>query len=225
MTSKPVIAIDGPAASGKGTLARKLAQALSYAYMDTGTLYRSVALETLQAGGDPQQENDALQGVKTLQEKLNAAASPDQILGNPDLRTDEIGLAASRVAAQQPVRKALLDIQKDFAANPGDTYKGAILDGRDIGTVICPKADLKLFVTARDTVRAERRLKELQSKGIPVTYEAVLADMRDRDTRDAHTLDAHRAAGYETNVLDTSDLTPQEAFDKALQLSQAIIGH
>ena len=212
MTHKPIIAIDGPAASGKGTLARKLAAHLNYGYMDTGLLYRATAFKVLEAGQDPSDEGTA----KTAAQSLQLSD-----IDNEDLRRDEVGTAASKVAAQPTVRQALLEMQKNFAQNPGEGYDGAILDGRDIGTVIAPEADIKLFITASVEIRAQRRLKELQSKGIQVTYTTVLDDMQARDARDAHTLEAHTAEGYRTNVLDSSDLSPEEMFAHALALIQS----
>ena len=125
------------------------------------------------------------------------------------------------MAAIPEVRLTLLDVQKDFAYSPESRMNGVIMDGRDTGTVICPDADIKLFVTADLEVRAQRRLKELQSKGLSVTYSTVLDDMRDRDARDAHTLKAHEAKGYSTNVLDTTLMSPDEAFHKALEIINA----
>lgn len=213
-----VVAIDGPAASGKGTLARKIAQELNFAYLDTGALYRATAYEVTKAGGDPECGDDAAKAVKALNEKLSYAQDPSEILGNPALRTDETGSAASCVAAIQPVRDALLTLQKNFAQNPGDDKNGAILDGRDIGTVICPDADVKLFITASVEVRAERRLKELQSKGLSVTSEAVLKDMRARDERDASRQVAPMKPAEDAIVIDTSDLNAEAAYERALDI-------
>lgn len=145
-------------------------------------------------------------------------------MNNTSLKEDRIGTAASEVAAIPEVRAALLDIQKRFATSPEALANGAILDGRDIGTVICPNADVKLFITAELGVRAERRLKELQSKGLSATYSSVLEDMRARDARDAHTLNAHEAEGYSTNIVDTTLMTPDEAFDEALKIIMAAGG-
>lgn len=215
-----IIAIDGPAASGKGTLARKLAQQLGYPYMDTGKLYRAAAYELLEEGLSTKDKKDAIRAAKILAKKIENHGVED-ILNNTTLKEDRIGNAASQVAAIPEVRTALLDIQRQFAQSPEATVNGAILDGRDIGTVICPDADVKLFITAELGVRAERRLKELQSKGLSVTYSTVLEDMRARDARDAHTLNAHEAEGYSTNVVDTTLMTPDEAFDEALKIIKA----
>ena len=212
-----VIAIDGPAASGKGTLARKLAAHLNLALMDTGKLYRATAFEVLHEGLSIKDHKDCHDAAQILAKKIKSQGA-DEVLSNPRLTDDDIGTAASKVAAMQDVRKALLAIQQDFAKTPHMGKKGVILDGRDVGTVICPSADVKLFVTAELEIRAKRRLKELQSKGLSVTYSTVLEDMRERDNRDAHTLKAHEARGYVTNVLDTTHLSAEDAFKAALQI-------
>lgn len=215
-----IIAIDGPAASGKGTLARKLGEHLGYPVMDTGKLYRAAAFELLNEGLSVRDKIDAVKAARRLAEKI-ANLGAEDVLGNATLREDHIGTEASKIAAIPDVRAELLDIQRGFAKSPTARQKGAILDGRDVGTVICPDADVKLFVTANLDIRAQRRLKELQSKGLSATYSTVLDDMRDRDNRDAHTLKAHEAEGYSTNILDTSNLTPDEAFAAALKIIQS----
>lgn len=217
-----VIAIDGPAASGKGTLARALAKQLSFAYLDTGALYRAVGFEVLEAGGEPEDEATAVQGAEMLSEKI-AKDGPTAMLGNPALRTDNVGQAASKVASIQAVRDLLTDFQRNFAQAPGESYKGAILDGRDIGTVICPTADVKLYVQASMEIRAERRTKELQSKGIEVTKAHVLQDMRERDERDMHRQAAPLKPAQDAIVLDTSDCEPSEVLEKALKIIKASI--
>lgn len=212
-----IIAIDGPAASGKGTLAKRLAAHLNLAMMDTGKLYRAVAYEVLNEGLSIKDKKDIIRAAKMLAKKIKDQG-PDIILGNSTLREDRIGVAASKVAAIPEARAELLDIQRDFAKAPHNNKNGAVLDGRDIGTVICPDADVKLFVTADLDIRAKRRLKELQSKGLSVTYSTVLEDMRERDARDAHTLKAHESKGYGTNILDTSHLDADKAFEAALNI-------
>lgn len=207
-----IIAIDGPAASGKGTLARGLAEALNFAHMDTGALYRAVAFEVLEMGGDPEREDDALKGVVRLQENLKEGKPLD----NPDLRLDEVGSAASKVATLQKVREALVGVQRDFARAPGEGRDGAVLDGRDIGTVICPEAGLKLYITADDAVRAERRMKELQLKGLDVTYKAVLEDMRARDARDTAREAAPLKPAADAVIIDSSDLDATRMLKLAL---------
>ena len=209
--SNPVIAIDGPAASGKGTLARKIAAKMGYAYLDTGALYRTVAKHVLDQGRDPSIAANAIDAANWLQENVTP-----ELLANPAIRTDEVSVAAAKVADVPAVRQALLDLQRNFAQNPGITYKGAVLDGRDIGTVICPAAQVKLFVIADVAVRAERRLKELQSKGIAATYEAVLKDMRERDARDAGREAAPMKPAEDAVTLDSSALGPDEVLEKAL---------
>lgn len=221
--NKPVIAIDGPAASGKGTLARALAEKLGFAFMDTGALYRGVAFEVLEADNDPDSTTDAEKAALLLAQKIEHADKPADILGNPKLREEIVGQTASKVAALQEVREALLKLQRDFAANPGKSYKGAVLDGRDIGTVICPDADLKLFITAQMEVRAKRRLKELQSKDISVTYDAVLADMRARDARDSERSSAPLKPADDAVTIDTSSLSAEQVFDLAYKKALAMI--
>lgn len=222
MMSAPVIAIDGQAASGKGTLARKLADHLNFAYMDTGALYRGVALQCLHQNIDINNKDQII----TQAEKFVENYSPEYAL-NPDLRTDGTGQAASKVAAIPAVRAQLIDLQKNFAAAPNknqDTeYQGAILDGRDIGTVICPHANAKLFITASLEARAQRRTKELQSRAISTMYDTVLADMRERDTRDAQRQTAPMMAADDALILKTDDLNPDQVFDKAMEFIKSKI--
>lgn len=203
-----IIAIDGPAASGKGTLARRIAQALNFAYMDTGLLYRAVGYEVLKLEQNPEDEHVAMQGLASFKAHMN--------LDEPALRTDTTSNAAAKVAAIPQVRAALLSLQRDFANNPGELHEGAVLDGRDIGTVVCPDAQLKLFITAKDEIRAERRMKELQSKGIEVTKASVLEDLRARDARDSSRKTAPLQVSHDAVVIDTSDLNVEEAFEKAM---------
>lgn len=211
---KLIIAVDGPAASGKGTLSRALANILNLAHLDTGALYRGVAFEVVQTVGDPALETDAVNGANRFIARMAGA----DLLSNPALRRDDIGQAASKVAAVQKVRDLLIDFQKNFADHPAPLFNGAILDGRDIGTVIAPHAPVKLFVTASDTVRAERRLKELQSRGIESTYEAVLTDLRERDARDKSRSTAPLKAADDAITLDTSSLDAAQALQKALDV-------
>lgn len=213
-----VIAIDGPAASGKGTLARKLAKHFGYAYLDTGALYRAVGKAVRDAGGDPEDESDAVAAAQNLAKTLK----PED-LQNPALRTDAAGQDASRVAKFAGVRTALLQFQKDFAANPPEGVAGVVLDGRDIGTVICPDADVKLFVTASTEVRSKRRCLELTSKGIDTTMEAVLADMKERDARDSGRDTAPLKPANDAHILDTSDMDAEEAMDAALSIAKKSI--
>ncbi len=218
--SKPVIAIDGPAASGKGTLARNLAEELGFAHMDTGALYRATAFELLGSGLSERDEKDAVDAAQILVKKINNAESPADVLDNASLREDRIGQQASKIAAYPKVRTVLKDLQRSFVENPGKNFSGAILDGRDIGTIICPDAPLKLFVTASVEVRAKRRLKELQSKGLAVTYGAVLKDMRERDTRDAERKTAPMKPADDAIIIDSSDLNAGEMLEKAVFLAK-----
>ena len=208
-----LIAVDGPAASGKGTLARRLAAHFDYAYLDTGALYRAVALCVLRAGLDPADEAAAIDAARALDMALLDA--PDFAAA---LRTAATGAAASYVAAVPQVRAAILTAQRDFAHHPPDGKAGAILDGRDIGTVVCPDADKKLFITARAEVRAERRFQELQAQDNNVTLETVLADIEARDARDMNRATAPLKQAADAHLLDTSDLSIEEAFNAALAL-------
>lgn len=200
-----IIAIDGPAASGKGTLARRLAAHYGLPHLDTGLLYRAVAARCLGRLEDEAASEDA---ARTLDV---ATLDPEA------LRTAELGEAASVVAARPSVRAALLALQHRFAAQPG----GAVLDGRDIGTVICPKAEAKLFVTAAPEVRAARRFRELEGRGEPATFEAVLADIRKRDARDSARSSAPLVKADDAVLLDTSTLDIPSAFAAALSIVEA----
>lgn len=213
--NKMIIAIDGPAASGKGTLARALAEKLNFAYLDTGALYRMVGYTVLERGGDLEDTNDSIEAAEFLRDYFTP-----ELLDNPALREDAAGQAASKVATIPRVRQALLDLQKNFAQTPGNAYKGAILDGRDIGTIICPKAPLKLFITANVEIRTERRLKELQSKGLAATYDTVLKDMRERDTRDADRKTAPMKPADDAVIIDSSYSNADELLEKAVSLAK-----
>jgi cytidylate kinase len=196
----PVIAIDGPAAAGKGTLARKLAETFGFDYLDTGLIYRAVGQKIARTGQDPA---DA-----ALAEAAALALSPAD-LNATDLRSDQAAQAASKVAAIPAVRAALLDFQRRFASTPPGG-KGAVLDGRDIGTVVCPDAPVKIFVTASLEKRAERRLKELLSKGLDANKDAVFAEMRERDERDSNRSVAPLIPADDAYKLDTSDLDAEQ---------------
>ncbi|MDE1570552.1 (d)CMP kinase [Aquabacter sp. P-9] len=202
-----IIAIDGPAASGKGTLARRLAAHFDLPHLDTGLLYRAVGAQCLQE----RRLADEAASVAVAQALDVSALDPDA------LRTAAIGEAASVVAARPGVRAALLDLQRRFAAQPG----GAVLDGRDIGTVICPHATAKLFVTASPEVRAERRYRELVGRGESARFEDVLADIRIRDARDSGRASAPLAMAEDAALLDTSALGIAEAFAAALAVVDA----
>jgi cytidylate kinase len=202
-----VVAVDGPAAAGKGELTRRLARHFNLARLDTGLLYRAVGWAVLQAKLDPADESAALA-------KAQALAAAD--LENPDLRSEAAGSAASKVAAIPAVRTQLVDFQRNFAKNPPGRAQGAVLDGRDIGTVICPDASAKLFLTASAEIRAERRLKELQAKGVEAIRSAVLRDMMERDARDAQRSVAPLEPAKDAFVLDTSDLDADAVFAAAV---------
>ena len=200
-----LIAIDGPAASGKGTLARRLAAELGLRHLDTGLLYRAVGKKLLDAGRDPDEQRLAERAARDLRtEDLDEAG----------LRGDAVAEAASKVAAQPAVRAALLDFQRDFAHRP----PGAVLDGRDIGTVVLPDAAVKLFVTADADVRAQRRWNELQGRGVNVIYPAVLEDLRRRDARDSQRKSAPLKPAADAVLIDTSRMDAEEAFHHALSL-------
>ena len=207
-----VIAVDGPAAAGKGTLARRLAAELRLAHLDTGALYRATARDVLAAGIDP---NDA-EGAAAIAAKLDPAS-----LADPALRSEAVGRVASVVSAHPAVRAALLDYQRNFAHRPPGGAAGAVLDGRDVGTVVCPDATVKLFVTASVEARADRRVRELEAAGGPVDAAAVLADMVARDERDTKRSAAPLRPAHDAVVLDTSGLDADEAFEAALAIVRA----
>jgi len=200
----PVIAVDGPAASGKGTIARAIAAHYGVPHMDTGLLYRAVALNLWRWGGDPASEFEALRAADML--SIDPA--------DDELRSEPVSRIASSVSAYPSVRAALLKRQQDFAGQSG----GAVLDGRDIGTVIAPEADVKLFVTASPEVRAQRRVRELLERGMPGHYEDVLADIRARDARDASRLVAPLKPAPDAIILDTSELDLAAAVAEAIRL-------
>ncbi|WP_309661170.1 (d)CMP kinase [Sphingomonas sp.] len=199
-----LIAVDGPGASGKGTISRALAAHFHLPHMDTGMLYRAVALNLWRWGGDPASEFEALRACDV------AAVDPD----DPELRSEPISSIASRVSAYPSVRTALLDRQRQFAQQPG----GAVLDGRDIGTIVAPDADAKLFVTASSEVRAQRRVRELLERGLPAHYEDVLTDIRARDERDSSRATAPLRQAGDADVLDTTSLNVGEAIAEAIRL-------
>lgn len=195
------VAIDGPAAAGKGTISKAVAAHFGFAHLDTGLLYRAVGAKVL-AGGDPVAVARALDPVD---------------LESDDLRTSAVAEAASKVAVIADVRAALVDFQRQFARREG----GAVLDGRDIGTVICPDADAKLFVTASPECRAARRHKELKEKGMDVSFEAVIAEVKARDARDSGRATAPLVAAEDAVMIDTSDLTIDAAVARAVAVVEA----
>jgi cytidylate kinase len=222
--TSPVIAIDGPSASGKGTIARKLAAHFGFAHLDTGLLYRAVGISVLETGGDPSDPVAAERAAKALE-----ASDIQAVLANPALRQDRASVAASKSAAIPGVRAALLKFQQDFASNPPSGKQGAVLDGRDIGTVIAPSAPVKLYVTASTEARAKRRWHELKrgeaSPSLQGTLEtasetAVLADMKERDARDASRAIAPAKPAPDAVVIDTTTMTADQAFAKALAITE-----
>lgn len=202
-----IIAVDGPTASGKGTLAKALAARFGLPFLDTGMLYRAVGRQVQLGHGNPDDAADALKGC----------AFPDSLLDDAILRTEEVGGLASRVSIHPQVRAALNQRQVDFANQPG----GALLDGRDIGTVIAPHADVKLFVTAPAEVRARRRYDEMQRHGMNVDFADILADIRTRDARDMGRADAPLKAAADALLLDTGDLTIGDAVQAAIALVES----
>ena len=210
-SSRPLlIAVDGPAASGKGTIARALAAHFGLPHMDTGMLYRAVAVSLNRYGGDPGNEFEAVRAVAGL-----AQVDAD----DPELRSEFAGSVASRISAYPGVRSALMERQRGFAGR----RDGAVLDGRDIGTVIAPDATAKLFVTASPEVRARRRVAELLKRGMPAHYEDVLIDIRARDARDSGRDAAPLAKAADADLLDTSSMSIEEAIEAAIALVDARI--
>lgn len=203
-----IIAVDGPAAAGKGTIARALAQYFGYHFLDTGTLYRRVGLALLETSDDPRNVKAAV----AIAQNLNSHPYSDL-----ELRTEAVGAAASIVAVIPEVRTALLAYQRNFA----DQLPGAVLDGRDIGTIVCPDADVKLFITASPEVRAGRRLAELKSYGADISFDAVLADIRLRDERDRTRAVAPLVPAADATVIETSEMTAEEAIAAATRVANS----
>ncbi|MGI4730751.1 MAG: (d)CMP kinase [Janthinobacterium lividum] len=202
-----IVAVDGPAASGKGTLGRAIARHYALPYLDTGLLYRAVALGVMRMELDPTREADA----------VAACGFDELLLEDPALRDDATGRVASIVSAHPLVRSALFQRQRRFAGQPG----GAVLDGRDIGTVIAPEADAKLFVQASARVRAQRRFAELQGRGDATGFDTVLADIRARDKRDSERSTAPLVMAADAALLDTTALSIEAAVRKALAFVEA----
>ncbi len=217
--SSVVISIDGPAASGKGTIARKVAERLGFAHLDTGALYRAVGLLVRARGGDPADPEAAAAAARALD-----AEALDRLMRHADLRGDIAAQAASKVGAVPAVRAALMDFQRNFAARPPGGLPGAVLDGRDIGTVVCPDAPAKLFVTAGVEVRATRRFNELLARGVPAIYDAVLEDMKERDARDSQRAVAPLKPAVDAFLLDTSSLDAASAVEAALSFIRSKTG-
>ena len=200
------LAVDGPAASGKGTIARAVAARLGLPHMDTGLLYRAAALNLLTLGLDPESEFQATRACDLSQIDFD----------DPDLRSEAVGGIASRISTYPLVRESLLDRQRRFASQPG----GAVLDGRDIGTVIAPHAEAKLFVTASPEVRAQRRYAELKRLGLDIHFAEVLADIRARDERDRSRAEAPLRPADDALLLDTSEM----AIEAAIEAGIAAVG-
>ncbi|WP_426036093.1 (d)CMP kinase [Brevundimonas sp. DC300-4] len=209
MSNPFVIAVDGPAASGKGTIASRLAREYGLPFLDTGLLYRAVGLDVLTGGGDL--------GDARAAEAAARALDAGRLSDDAALTSGDAGEAASRVAGFPGVRAALLDLQQAFARQAG----GAVLDGRDIGTVIAPEAQSKLFVTATPETRARRRWLQLNGRGDPITYEAMLADIQRRDERDAGRGSAPMVQAGDAVLLDTTDMDIEAAFDAARRIVEA----
>lgn len=223
MSNFITIAVDGPSASGKGTLARRLAGQFHLSYLDTGALYRTVAKQILENGDNPDDPDAAIQSAMFVRDHFSW-----EMLEDPSLRTDTVADATSRSSKIAELRDVLTGIQRHYATNPPHSphqkpWQGSILDGRDIGTVICPDATIKFYVTASAETRAERRTKELNEKGILTDYETVLKDMKDRDERDSTRAVRPLKPADDAIILDTTDLTADEAFEKACDIVRAAI--
>jgi CMP/dCMP kinase len=202
-----IIAVDGPTASGKGTIAKALAAHFGLPHLDTGLLYRAVGRQCALNGGDADNETDA----------LAACTFPDGLFADPELRSETTGGLASQVSVHPAVRQALYERQRVFATQPG----GAVLDGRDIGTVIAPEAEVKLFVVASVPARAERRFKEMQAAGRSVSLAEIAADLELRDARDRSRAEAPLVAAPDAVLLDTSEMSPMAAIAQAIALVEA----
>ncbi len=217
-----IIAVDGPTASGKGTLARRLAEQFHLFYLDTGAVYRAVGKYILDTGGNLDDPEFALKGAIYIRDNLSW-----DMLNDAALRTDVVADAASRSSKFPAMREVLLDTQRLYASHPplmehkNKPFQGSVLDGRDIGTVVCPHADVKLYVTADVETRAERRFKELSGKGIQTTYETVLQDMIDRDARDSGRAIAPLIPAKDAIIFDTSKLNADEALASAADIIRA----
>jgi cytidylate kinase len=210
VTAHPfVVAIDGPAAAGKGTLARRLADRFGFAHLDTGALYRATALIVLDRAGDPADPATAEAAARRVE---------PQMLSDPRLRGEAVSAAASMVAAAPAVRHALLDWQRNFAAHPPPPARGTVLDGRDIGSVVCPGADVKLFITASTEERARRRVEELLQGGGAAIFEDVLQDLKERDALDTGRRVSPLITAPEAVVIDTTALDADAVFEYASNL-------
>ena len=203
LSQRFIVAIDGPAAAGKGTIAKALSKRFNFLYLDTGLLYRAVASKVI-AGNDP------IKIAKDFDKSFILA---------PDIRTANVARMASHVAKIPAVREALFEFQREFSNQPG----GSVLDGRDIGTVICPEANIKLFITANAETRAKRRFKELQKAGHKTNYKVVLSDIKERDARDASRKEAPLKAAKDAHIIDTTDLNIRTAVETAILLVKSVL--
>lgn len=215
-----IIAIDGPMGSGKGTLARKLGETLDFPVLDTGLLYRAVGYKVKQDSLSLEDESAALHAADALHDELTT-----DFLKNPELRSAEISQAASIVSAYASVRQALFDLQRRFALTPPNGKKGAILDGRDIGTVICPDADVKFYLTASTEVRAERRAKELYGDSWKDHYATLIEQTRQRDRRDSERATAPLKPAMDSIILDSTSATIDAIFNQALAYIHTKLSH
>ena len=211
----PIVAIDGPSAAGKGTLARRLAAHFGFAHLDTGRIYRAVARKLLDRGDDPADTAKALAAAGSL-------SLAD--LEDPRLRGEAVAVAASKVAALPEVRAALLELQRRLGRNPPPGSRGMVVDGRDIGTIVFPDAPAKIYLVARTEERARRRYKELLDQGTPAIYGRVLADVIARDERDSLRAAAPLRPAGDALVLDTTDLDADAAFHAALAHIEKVLG-
>jgi len=223
MSQHLIITVDGPSASGKGTLARRLADQFHLFYLDTGAVYRAAAKHILDTGGHPDSPTDAEKSAIFIRDHLTW-----EMLEDKALRTDIVADATSRSSCFPTVRNILLDTQRQIANHPPvllhhKPFQGSILDGRDIGTIVCPDAHVKLFITANSEIRAERRFKELTSKAIKTSYETVLQEMRSRDERDSTRVTAPLKPAPDAIIIDTSTMDSDAAFQRAVEIIRSKI--
>ncbi|MBL1147128.1 MAG: (d)CMP kinase [Proteobacteria bacterium] len=213
---KTIIAVDGPAASGKGTFAKALAKRLDYAYLDTGAIYRAIAHEVLERGGDPTNIEDVRPVLETIKYPL-----PDTVLKNPDLRTPRVEEATPHIGAMQEAQAAVRSYQEDFVKNPPNKAAGAVLDGRDVGTSVFPHADVKFYVTATPEERAKRRYQQQKDDNPGLTREMVLKDITLRDARDMNRQFSPLRPADDAHILDTTEDSPAETLEKGLAAVKA----
>ncbi len=213
---KTIIAVDGPAASGKGTFAKALAARLGYAYLDTGGIYRAIAHEVLERGGDPKKIEDVQPVLETLEYPLPAA-----MLKNPDLRTPRVEDATPHIGAMPEAQAAVRRYQEAFVKNPPGNAPGAVLDGRDVGTSVFPNADVKFYVTASAEVRAQRRFLQQKDGDPGLTQEMVLQEINRRDARDMNRKSSPLRPADDAHILDTTTDSPAETLEKGLAVVKA----